>query len=107
MPHDFILPRITISISTLSKYVREKKNKKTIICIGCYLHAVQIPPCHVGGGRAHLYRVEAPPSTNVRHLYRISRPIQMLDHICIRWFVPVQYPVQMRVLNRYKCPFFQ
>jgi hypothetical protein len=28
MPHDFILPRITISISTLSKYVREKKNKK-------------------------------------------------------------------------------
>jgi hypothetical protein len=30
MPHDFILQRITISISTLSKYVREKNHKKII-----------------------------------------------------------------------------
>jgi hypothetical protein len=28
MPHDFVLQRITISMSTLSKYIREKKHKK-------------------------------------------------------------------------------
>jgi hypothetical protein len=68
MPHDFILQRITISIGTLSKYVREKKHKtkKIIICTGWYLHPVQMPPCHVGGGEAHLYRAEAPP-----HLYQM------------------------------------
>ena len=72
MPHDFILQRITISISTLSKYVREKKNKKIIICTGWYLHPVQMPPCHIAGWRAHLYQAEAPPGTNVRHLYRLG-----------------------------------
>jgi hypothetical protein len=41
MPHDFILQRITISIITLSKHVREKKQKNQ-----------------------HLYRVVPPPGTN-------------------------------------------
>jgi hypothetical protein len=53
----------------------------------------------------HLYRAEAPPGTNVRHLYRVSCPVQMLHHICTWCFAPVQYPVQMRVMNSYKCPF--
>jgi hypothetical protein len=73
MPHDSILQRIMISISTLSKYVREKKNKKRSICTGWCLHPVQMPPCHVAGWRAHVYRVEALPGIS---------PVQMLDHIC-------------------------
>jgi hypothetical protein len=33
-------------------------------------------------GRKHLYRLVTPPGTNVRHLYLISRPVQMLNLIC-------------------------
>jgi hypothetical protein len=96
MPHDFILQRIMISISTLSKYVTEKKNIKQKMN---HLYWVVSPPgtnasCHVAGWRAHLYQVEAPPSTDVWHLYRVFRPVQMLDHICIGWFVPGFEPVQ-------------
>jgi hypothetical protein len=54
---------------------------------------------------SHLYRGEAPPGTNVMHLYRVSRLIQMLHHICIGCFVSVQYPVQTRIMNRHKCRF--
>jgi hypothetical protein len=60
-----------------SKYVREKKNKKQK-----NNHLSRVVPCHVGWWRAHLYRAEAPPGANVRHLYRVFRPVQMLDHIC-------------------------
>jgi hypothetical protein len=45
MPHDFILQHLTISISTLSKYVRVKKIIKQ-------------------KKKKHLYRVVPPPSTN-------------------------------------------
>jgi hypothetical protein len=61
----------------------------------------------VDRGKTHLYRAEAPPGTNVRHLYQVSCPVQMLHHICTGCFVPVQYMVQMMVMNQYKCPFFQ
>jgi hypothetical protein len=44
MPHNFILQCITISIRTLSNYVREKKNIKQ--------------------KNNHLYRVVPPPGTN-------------------------------------------
>jgi hypothetical protein len=64
MPHDFILQRITISIITLSKHVREKKQKNQ-----------------------HLYRVVPPPGTNAppatseggRHICTGPRlhPVQM------------------------------
>jgi hypothetical protein len=47
MPHDFILQRTTISICTLSK----EKYKKTIICVGWYLHPVQMTPATSEGGR--------------------------------------------------------
>jgi hypothetical protein len=33
------------------------------------------------------------------HLYRVRYPIQMWLHICTGCFVPVQYPVQIRVMN--------
>jgi hypothetical protein len=83
MPHDFILQCIAISISTLSKYFREKKyikQKKK------HLYRMVPPPgtnapCHVAGWRAHLYWGV--------HLYWVFRPVQMLDHICTGWFVPV------------------
>jgi hypothetical protein len=79
MPHDFILQHITISISNLSKYFREKKNKKQkrSICTGWYLHPVQMPPYHVVGWRAHLYGPRL-------------RPVQMCG-ICTGYFA------------RYKC----
>jgi hypothetical protein len=105
MPHDFILHCIRISISTLSKYVRENKHKKTIkhiFVLGGTSARYKCPPCQVGGGKGHLYRVEAPPDTNVRHLYQVSRTVQMLNLIYTRWFVPVGDPVQTRVTNRYK-----
>jgi hypothetical protein len=43
--------------------------------------------------KTHLYRAEALPGTNVRHLCRVSRPVQMFHRICTGCFVPVQYPV--------------
>jgi hypothetical protein len=68
MPHDFILQHIRISITTLSKYIRVKKHKKTHVCTGWYLHPVQMSPIPRVGGR------EA-PVTNVGYLYRVSRPV--------------------------------
>jgi hypothetical protein len=56
----------------------------------------------VDRGKTHLYRAEAPPGTNVRHLYQVSCPVQMLHHICTGCFVipgtndgyePVQMPI--------------
>jgi hypothetical protein len=55
MPHDFILQRIRISISTLSKYIRVKKHKKqkTHICTRWYLHRYKCPHATSAGGQAH------------------------------------------------------
>jgi hypothetical protein len=44
-------------------------------------------------------RAHGGENINMRHMYRVSRPVQMLHHICTGCFVPVQYPVQMRVMN--------
>jgi hypothetical protein len=59
------------------------------------------------GEKRHLYRFVTPPGTNLRHLYRASRPVQMLHLICTRWFVPVGYPVKIRVTKQYKWVFFK
>jgi hypothetical protein len=89
----------------------EKRNiKKIHICIGWYLHPVQMPPCHVGGRKGHLYQAEASPSTNVRHLNWVSLPVQMLTLICAGSIPGTNEGyelVQMRVMNQYKRPFSQ
>jgi hypothetical protein len=80
MPHDFILQRIMISISTLSKYVREKKHLKTIkpsfvpgggareICTGPMLHLVQM----CGICTEYLARYKCEPSFVPDALYRYN-----------------------------------
>jgi hypothetical protein len=74
MSRDFILQRITISISTLSKCVREKKQKTSF----------------VPGGTATRYK--CPPATSEwgRHICIGPRlhPVQMLARYKYSTFVP-------------------
>jgi hypothetical protein len=50
----------------------------------------------------HLYRGGTPPGTNASQLYRVCGLVQMCPLICTGEIVPVQQPVQMRVMDWYK-----
>jgi hypothetical protein len=80
MPHNFILQCITISIRTLSNYVREKKNIK------------QKKQSFVPGGTSTRYKCPAATSEGRWHICTGPRlhPVQM-------WGICTEY------LARYKC----
>ena len=111
MPHDFRLQHIRISISTLSKYVRINKHKRKQKKGGHLYRVVSAPgtnaPLPRRGGVSHLYRGGTPPGTNVYICTGYLARYKCATLICTGRFVPVQCPVQMRVMARYKWWFFQ
>jgi hypothetical protein len=107
MSRDFILQRITISISTLSKCVREKKQKTSFVPGGTATRYKCPLPRRSGDGTFVLgrgsTRYKCSPGTNTPHLYQMVCTGSIPN--TNEGFEPVQMPVFPVVCPNQPCSY--